>query len=586
MQIGVEAMNHIRSSLVLIITFSLFIYANSLKNNFVYDDEVTIVNNSMIADMKNIPKLFEKNYFLLSGERSYRPVVTFTYFLDHAVYGQKSWGYHFTNILLHAVNGALLFAFLYLLRFFGEGKSSIGLLLPAVLLFVSHPVLTEAINAISYREDLLAFLFYFATLNLYLILRTGTLRGHAIRFLYPLSCLTYFFSLLSKEMAVTLPAVIWGLEWIFAERHNRSRFLVLFSKYNTGYIAVTSAYLYLRFFYFHNPVESDSPLGGLNDRLMTIPWLLQSYLKLLLLPISLSADYWVEPVKSFFSHRFIVPVIFLACCILFVVRKGDKITIFGFIFFIVSLLPVYNLTPIHNPLAERYLYLPCAGFIIAIGSLIHPLPDARKTCLLIFIISLFVVSVVNRNAVWRSNSSLWSDTVKKMPISSRAHTNLGVDYQKEGYLKEAIYHHQTAIRLNPDYPTAHNNLGIAFRQMGLSREAIREFETALRLVPNSARFHNNMGRAYFDMGRINEAIHHYRTAVRLNPYYAVARHNLGIAYQKAGRLDEAMSEYQVASKLIPGYRQPIEGLYENISGPNPVVEEDEKSFPYPQKKHR
>src|SRR3989338_8464062 len=135
-------------SISLILLISIAIYSNTLKNGFVYDDEFTIVNNTLIKNFSNISKLFTKEYFTTSAEMSYRPVVTFTYFIDHALYGLKPWGYHLTNLLLHAANGVLLYSFLILLfkqSFLNSPATGNFLLnnppLPITLLFVTHPVL-------------------------------------------------------------------------------------------------------------------------------------------------------------------------------------------------------------------------------------------------------------------------------------------------------------------------------------------------------------------------------------------------------------------------------------------------------------
>src|SRR3989338_9083171 len=158
--------NHHLLSISFILIIAIAIYSNTLKNGFVHDDEFTIVNNTLIKNFSNISKLFTKEYFSTSGEMSYRPVVTFTYFLDYAIYGIKPWGYHLTNLLLHAMNGVILYIFLTLLI---THHSSLITLIS--LLFITHPVLTEAVNAISFREDLLCFLFFISALILYISLK-------------------------------------------------------------------------------------------------------------------------------------------------------------------------------------------------------------------------------------------------------------------------------------------------------------------------------------------------------------------------------------------------------------------------------
>lgn len=175
-----EKSSHHILSISLILLISIAIYSNILKNGFVYDDEFTIVNNTLIKDFGNISKLWTKEYFTTSGEMSYRPVVTFTYFLDYAIYGLKPWGYHLTNLLLHAINGVILYIFLTLFIQPSSYRSPVtgalvsGVLVPFVisLIFVTHPVLTEAVNAISFREDLLCFLFFISALILYIAHRS------------------------------------------------------------------------------------------------------------------------------------------------------------------------------------------------------------------------------------------------------------------------------------------------------------------------------------------------------------------------------------------------------------------------------
>ncbi|MBI3585339.1 MAG: hypothetical protein HY096_15485 [Nitrospinae bacterium] len=123
-------------SISLILLISIAIYSNTLKNGFVYDDEFTVVNNTLIKNFGNISKLFTKEYFTTSAEMSYRPVVTFTYFIDYALYGLKPWGYHLTNPILHAMNGVLLYIFLTLL-FIKSSQSSFSNLQSSIFNYLS-----------------------------------------------------------------------------------------------------------------------------------------------------------------------------------------------------------------------------------------------------------------------------------------------------------------------------------------------------------------------------------------------------------------------------------------------------------------
>ncbi|MDO8446987.1 MAG: tetratricopeptide repeat protein [Deltaproteobacteria bacterium] len=562
--------------ILIIATLAIGLYSNTLKNGFVYDDVFTIVNNTLIKSFDNLPLLFDKTaYFGRSGEMSYRPVVTFTYFIDYALYGLKPWGYHLTNVFLHATNGALLYFFLTLLltphfsRF-----TSLPFLIS--LLFVSHPVLTEAVNCISYREDLLTFLFYIATLCLYLILRTKLVTNHrplTTAFLYLLSCLTYLFALLSKEMAVTLPLIVFCYEWLYGkEKRLPSR---LFNRYTMGYVVITIFYLYLRFYLFHNP-EEQIKAWSLVERFLTLPWLISSYLKMSLFPVHLSADYVITPVNSPFLPIFILPVsalvsIFTIILLYSPFNKGkhkrfpplakggeggfengflrQRSILFGALFFLITLTPVYNLVPLFNPFMERYLYLPMAGFVMSAVYItylsaeklkIRPEYLNRYMSIFVLIVSIvFSFSVVKRNTIWRDDYSFWSDTVAKMPNSIKAHNSLGNTYLRQSMLDQAIKEYLAATRLGSNSADTYINLGVAYSRQGRYDQAIKEYLAAIRLRPDDVEAHYNLGIAYSGQGRHDEAMLEFTIALKLNP-------DLKEAYQKIKMLMEKKKGYKDA----------------------------------------
>ncbi|MBI5748717.1 MAG: hypothetical protein HZA00_06275, partial [Nitrospinae bacterium] len=453
-------------SISLILIISIAIYSNTLFNGFVYDDEFTVVNNTLIKNFSNISKLFTKEYFTTSAEMSYRPVVTFTYFLDYAIYGIKPWGYHLTNLILHAINGVILYIFLTL--FITRPSSLVPRLSPPLLislLFITHPVLTEAVNAISFREDLLCFLFFMSALILYIVHRS-LLIAHCSKFkafcFQLLSLSFYLLALLSKEMAITFPLIIFLYEWIYGGKEQspltssllsgerdrvRGKELgsILLNLYNIGYILITLFYLYLRFFLFHNPVEENIEAWSLYERIITLPYLLLKYLLLLITPVSLCANYVITPVQSLISLKFIIPIIVIIIILLMVASLFfnlqssifNRQSVFGILFLLITLLPVYNLIPIANPFAERYLYLPSVGFVIIVGVGIHKiftiktsspirgegggegwLLKRRNLYILTvsaLILSIYSFAVIQRNRIWFDGYSLWSDTVIKMP---------------------------------------------------------------------------------------------------------------------------------------------------------------------------
>lgn len=527
------------------------IYANTLWNEFVYDDTATIANNRLIKDLYNLPTLFKKDYFLHSGEMTYRPVVTLTYFLDYSLSGLNPFGYHITNILLHALNSVLLYTLLTLIV---QGSTVLPPLF-AALLFAAHPVLTEAVNGISYREDLLTFFFYISTFLMYLRSRSNTSSLNIAICL--LSCLTYLLALLSKEMAMTLPLVIYCYEWIYGRRKNTG----WWSRYSIGYLVTTLVYIYLRFYHFTNPAENTLATGSsITERLLTIPWLLLNYLKMALFPISLSADYVVMPVKSIASLSFILPSAVVASLIIiaFAARRRQGWLTFGVLFFFVTLLPVYGIIPVSCPLAERYLYLPLAGIAIIAGMLINAAISRTRlfhiAIPVIVVLSIYSLTVTKRNVAWSSDYSLWSDTVRKAPNSSHAYHGLANAYHKEGRLTEAARSYQTVLMLNPYDAEAHYNLGVIYDKQGSPMDAvILEYQTAIKLRPDLSDAYTNLGAVYYKQGRLDEALEQYQTALARNPSDFNAYYNLGHIYYKQGQPEKALEMYNATLKLEPEF---------------------------------
>lgn len=525
MQLIMMVMKQHLLSIALIIALSSAIYLNTLKNGFVYDDEITIVENTLIKDIGNLRLLFDKtDYFAHSAEKSYRPVVTFTYFIDHALYGLKPWGYHLTNLLLHAVNGVLLYTFLILLfkQSFLNSPATRNFLLnnppmPITLLFVTHPVLTEAVNTVSYREDLLAFFFYITTLALYLFIRSKFPDNRATIILtYITSCMSYLFAILSKEMALTLPLIVYSLDWVYSNGKGKAK--IVPNRYSIGYIAITIICFYI----FYNP-----PRGiirwAITERFLTAPWLILKYLFLLLAPVNLSAEYMISPIKSISSFPFITSflIVISALTIAFILLKREKNVSFGIIFFVVALIPVLNLASIGNPFAERYLYLPTVGFSIIAWIVIAHLFKKKKPHFLLttflILLAIYSLAVIKRNAVWKDNLSLWSDTVKKVPESDRVHNNLGIEYEKRNRLDDAEQHYKAALRLTPDFPEAYTNLSLVYLRRGWLDGAQQAAISALKLNPNYMYAHYNLGLIYIKMGLKDEARKEFETTLKLSP---------------------------------------------------------------------
>ncbi|MCF6147098.1 MAG: hypothetical protein E3K37_00390 [Candidatus Kuenenia sp.] len=206
--------------LPLLVIVAVLVYLPATRNGFVYDDTFTITNNYLIRSWSKFTTLFTSEYFTASGELSYRPVVTFSYFIDYSLWQQNPAGYHITNVLFHAINSLILFLLIKNILIgkimkqtqelthetaiisgkysFESSRQTTLIAFLASLIFCIHPLLAEAVNAVSFREDLIMATFYFAAFFFYLI------SNHRKTILwYIISLLCYGLNLFSKEMAIS-----------------------------------------------------------------------------------------------------------------------------------------------------------------------------------------------------------------------------------------------------------------------------------------------------------------------------------------------------------------------------------------------
>ncbi|HHT9142816.1 MAG TPA: tetratricopeptide repeat protein [Candidatus Wujingus californicus] len=556
---------------IILSSISIIVFSNSMNNGFVYDDSVTIVNNCLIKSWNNFHNVFSFNYFILSGELSYRPVVTLTYFIDYFIWGTKSTGFHLTNIFLQLANSLLLYVLIKQIT-----KSS-KIALISALLFTTHPVLTETVNSISYREDLLAVFFSIIAFILFLKSDNRILGKNKFIIYYAASLVSYLFALFSKEVAITLLPILILLNIFYSSPGTTLQTILIRIKgIYIGYFLITCAYLTIQFGIFRNVyVRLDQPQQGLFVMLKVFAY----YIKLLFLPFNLNADYVVPPLTEGIT-AFVISIMLLITVVIIIIRlcNGNNQYRFFTILFFIALLPVSNIIPIGNIMAERYLYFPTIGFFVAIGILTENYfkkLTITTVCGGILFILLSILSVC-RNGEWRDEFSLWTSTFHREPNSARAHHNLGVVYSTKGFNDYAELEYKRTLEINPKDTEAHYNLGNAYDRKGLIDDAIREYQEAIKYNPYYAEAYNNLGNVYKNKQLLESAIEQYKKAINRNPFNLNYYNNLGIAYRDKKLYNEAVAEFKKSLKIdnkIPATHNDLGNTYKEIGNTEAALSE-------------
>ena len=545
-------------------------YCNTLKNDFVFDDLPLIQGNETLPSLKNLHSIVST----IIKKHGYRPIRALSYAIDYHFSGLNPLSYHLSNIIYHIITILLV----YFITFHLLSNRVTAFI--AALLFAVHPVHTESVTYISGRRDILFTLFYLT--GFYFFLRYRKAQRSAFIFL---SIAAYFLSIGSKEMGATLPLIFVLYDLLNGlEQGVKGSKLNLFKELIKGLknIRTKHKYFYTSFFagalaftfykvFISSPSHQKGYYGdSLLTTFLTVIKIIIHYLKLLVVPITLIADYSYDAfplVSSPFDWSFLISAVLLSVLLFILVRTltTRKWIAFGGFWFFITLLPVCHIIPHHELLAEHYLYLPSYGFCL-IGALFFTslLANKRYSFLslfsLIIIISLFSLRIIDRNKDWKDGMALWSKTVSTVPRCVRAQSNLGVEYIKERRYKEAIAHCKAAIEINPEYAEAYNNMGLALKEQGLYDDAISSFTKAIRVKRRYFEAWNNMATTYERKGDYDIAIRLFKNILKKKPKYAQAYNNLGIVYQKSGQLDLAKEHFSKTLSLDPSHLEALNNL--------------------------
>ena len=604
----VLGVGHYRA-VTLVLLLGLVVFANSLVNDFVFDDRGIILNNPYIRHFRRLSIIFRTGYWPDPRlDLLYRPLVIASYALNYTLGGFAPWGYHLVNIVLHAVTGAVAYALLWSL-FHNKRLAFLS-----AVVFALHPIHTEAVANVVGRAELLAAFFFFLAWIAYLRARE-TLGSKRIGFLAS-SILCFALALISKEHAAVLlgALVLSDLLRVVQGHPNASLREVLRSiarplrMVYPWYLAAFALYLLVRYQVLgalRTPVNAinfvDNPLTQVNllTRLFTATKILGRYLWLLLVPQHLSADYSYNTIplsRTLWEPAVLVSLLVLLLMVAFAVmaRRRQPVFAFALLFFGAAILPVSNLVfLIGTMMAERTMYLPSIAFCLAFGAAVDGAlrwAASRSKAvvglwlaLFVGICALYSAKTVLRNRVWRDDVVFAEAALRGSPNSVKIHRNFGAALSRVGRLDEAKAELETALRIYPDYYQAYIDLGIVLSLQGKFDEAIEAFKKAASFWANYADPYYHMGKIYeqrgqraaaseayrragesvpivndtaigialalFRLGLIPEAQRQLEEAIWRNPESVEARNNLGLVYLGQGRLKDARFHLQVAAHL-------------------------------------
>lgn len=551
-------LNTIKVQLLVIIICAFADNANTLSNDFVYDDSFQIVSNNRITNIKYLSDIFTHdatNADVSDVSNYYRPIMNIVYMCNYYVFsGLKPWGFHLVNVLFHI--GVVIVAFLVFTEMlrddkFASTKSFFSVPFISALIFAVIPINSEVIAWVACVPELSFTLFCLVSMYFHMKSLQSFDKQHL------LSIAAFCIAIFSKETAVTILPLLVLYDLMFRPNGlNLRRSVVRYFPY----ALVIGLYVILRL----NALGGMAPLSRhpeLNkyELFLNIIPLFSQYIEKLLLPINLNAFYVLHPVHSIteikFIFSFIVVVAFVTIC--FILFNKNKVAFMGLLIIAIPLLPVLYIRGLgENTFCDRYLYFPSIGFALLSGIYINYLSNINlfKKYIygfLIIVLILYSIGTIRRNNVWHDNFSLWTDTLTKSPDSGIAHVNLGQELIDKGSLDAAIREFNTALRINPDFSIAHFNLGFCLDKKGDLNQAINSYMAAIYFDPNSYGAHYKLGFALLKKGDLDAAIKEYKKAIEIKPADPRTYYSLGLVYAYKKEFNAAIIEFKKVLSISP-----------------------------------
>jgi len=516
-----------------------------------WDDDKYVTDNLMIRELSwnGIIKLFTTFQY-----HWYHPFVGLSYSVEYHFFGLNPRAYHTTNLVLHLLNVFCVYWFILLIT----GDHLISFV--TSILFSVHPLRVESVAWITERKDLLFSLFFLLSSVAYIYY----LKGGKWLF-YCLSILSFIVSLLSKQMAVTLPLTLLLIDFFFRRLNWKALankmpyfiasgaivFIILFGSRNLS----LSAHQFPELCWYHN--------------LFIASYVVMFYLYKSLLPFHLCAIYPFpdEMLKGMLPLLFWISpagVAALAVLTWFIYRRS-RTAAFGILFFVINLIPVMQLVSIITfaVVTDRFTYIPCIGLALVIALVFCRLlsssppsvyPAFRFAAVLLMAALVLVLSYLtfSRCGVWRDSITLWSDVQRQYPDFWVSYTNRGAAYGEANDYDKAFRDLNRAIELCPAADGPYINRGLVFRNTGNPDRAMEDFNTALRISPDNTRALLNRGICFAMKKEYDKALADFSAVPAADPAFEEACLNRDKALDEKSAMNREIEALARQEEKEPG----------------------------------
>jgi protein O-mannosyl-transferase len=555
--------------IVAILAVTLFAFTPCMRNSFInWDDNWSVLHNPHLAKplSKVISHYLGPNYTI----GNYMPLTMLSFAVQYKANGADASFFHKVSIVIHLLNVLLVFRLAFLL----SGRSTFVAAVVS-LFFGVHPMHVESVAWVAEQKDLLYTFFFVSALLVYLKYVSTAGRRWT---LYLAFSLLFVLSLLSKPAVVVFPLVLLLVDWYLLRRID--------SKAIIEKIPLVVLSLVFGLVTIHAQKEAGLLHETYNagQKILFASYSLVVYVFKLILPLQLAIfhpypNVNVERLPSVFYFAPVVVALFVF--VVYRLRKHRGV-MFGSLFFLLNIILVLQLVSAGDAMmAERYTYVSYLGLFFIVASVADKytlrMPRLQRVATVVFVIlgGVCAFATHQRCKVWRSDSTIADDLLKKYPDDWLTLNNMGFVLYSQQRTSEAIVFYRRSLAVKPDYARAAINLTEALLVNGNPLAAAAVADSALAHKPGNFYLLRLRGIASSQLGDHLNALRYYRHAIALDRYRSELWNRVAESHYLLKDIRSTKAALDSALALDPrnylalnskGYMLYLEGKFEEAIG--------------------
>ena len=554
-----------RAGALIIVAVGALAYINSFEGAFVFDDLDYV-------GTPGVRQLLPPWNAMFGAKNVSRPLIGLSLAVNYAISGFNTWSYHLFNLLTHLAAALALWGIVRRTLMTSRlrerfGDKSFVLSLIVALVWMVHPLQTQAVTYVIQRCESLMGMFYLVTL--YCAIRSFDSQRRGLWFAAAVAACAG--GMMSKQVMITAPLMVLLYDAMFLS----GSFREALRKRWPLYAGLASTAILLVVTTIVSPVNetagfSVKSITPLRYFVSEFPVIVH-YLRLSLWPDPLVLDYAWPTTTTFLQAApyGVILAVLAGATLLGLIRRHPA----GFAgaWFFITLSVTSSFMPYSDLAFEQRMYVPLAGVVtlVVIGGYTLGKQSLRWLSILdeqrmrtgrvmafatvAVILTSLVLVTLRRNVDYQSQVTIWTDTLSKQPENHRAHTNLGKSLADLGRIDDAMAQYEEAIAIDPSDAPAQSNLGALLINLGREEEGKVHLQEAIRAKPNYSLAHYNLGQQFALEEKSDDAIRQLQMAIKLDPGDADSYYYLGYAHERLGKIRESIDDYKMSLRLRPDW---------------------------------